>query len=204
MVDGLVKRFAVFCLRSDIVAAVADEIEKTRRLRRYEQFREEYDIHPDAEFNGREITLYGDGDIRIGKGSYIGGHSGVQAVEGQSVNIGKHCAISHQFRIYTGNRVADQDFRETKKSRQGDVNIGDYSWIGSNVFITEGTTIGENAVVGAHSVVTDDLPPHSICVGAPARVKQFKSYLSDDERARLAQENFDVLSDQFQDQFDHY
>ncbi len=58
MVDGLVKRFAVFCLRSDIVAAVADEIEKTRRLRRYEQFREEYDIHPDAEI--RRIAMHRD------------------------------------------------------------------------------------------------------------------------------------------------
>ena len=44
------------------------------------------------------------------------------------------------------------------------------AWIGGNVVIMSGVTIGQNAVVGAGSVVTKDVPPFSVCVGNPARV----------------------------------
>lgn len=44
------------------------------------------------------------------------------------------------------------------------------SWIGQNVVVMPGVTIGELAIVGANSVVTRDIPPRSIAVGSPARV----------------------------------
>ncbi|HEX7003939.1 MAG TPA: acyltransferase [Trueperaceae bacterium] len=50
------------------------------------------------------------------------------------------------------------------------VRIGRGSWIGQNVVILPGVTIGEYAVVGANSVVSGDVPPRSLAVGAPARV----------------------------------
>ena len=50
------------------------------------------------------------------------------------------------------------------------VQIGRGCWIGQNVVILPGVTIGEMAVIGANSVVTHSLPPRSIAVGAPARV----------------------------------
>lgn len=50
------------------------------------------------------------------------------------------------------------------------VKIGSGSWIGQNVVIMPGVTIGELAVIGANSVVTTDVPARSIAVGAPARV----------------------------------
>lgn len=43
-------------------------------------------------------------------------------------------------------------------------------WIGQNVVIMPGVTIGEMSIIGANSVVMDDVPPRSIAVGAPARV----------------------------------
>lgn len=43
-------------------------------------------------------------------------------------------------------------------------------WIGANVTILPGVTIGENAVVGAGSVVTRDIPPYVVAAGNPARV----------------------------------
>ncbi len=48
--------------------------------------------------------------------------------------------------------------------------IRDRVWIGEHVCILPGVTIGEGAVVGAGSVVTHDVPPHSIVAGNPARV----------------------------------
>ena len=46
----------------------------------------------------------------------------------------------------------------------------DRVWIGANVTVLKGVTIGEEAVVGAGSVVTKDIPPRAIAVGNPAKV----------------------------------
>lgn len=52
---------------------------------------------------------------------------------------------------------------------KGKVSIGDNSWIGQNVCII-GARIGRHCVIGANSVVTNDIPDYSVAVGAPARV----------------------------------
>lgn len=52
----------------------------------------------------------------------------------------------------------------------GPVTIGRNVWIGEMVAILPGVQIGDGCVIGAGSVVTRDLPPASIAVGAPARV----------------------------------
>ncbi len=47
--------------------------------------------------------------------------------------------------------------------------IGENAWLGAEVFVGPGVTIGELCVVGARSVVVRDLPPGKICVGQPCR-----------------------------------
>lgn len=47
--------------------------------------------------------------------------------------------------------------------------IGDNAWLGADVFVGPGVTIGELCVVGARSVVVRDLPPRKVCVGHPCR-----------------------------------
>ena len=42
-------------------------------------------------------------------------------------------------------------------------------WIGTGVVVTKGVTIGDGAIVGANSVVTNDVPPFTIVAGIPAR-----------------------------------
>lgn len=49
--------------------------------------------------------------------------------------------------------------------------IGNDVWIGNNVVILTGVTIGDGAIIGANTVVTRDIPPYSVAVGAPAAVK---------------------------------
>lgn len=50
------------------------------------------------------------------------------------------------------------------------VKIGKNVWIGSNSTILPGVTIGDNAIIGAGSVVTKDIPADMIAVGNPAKV----------------------------------
>jgi len=52
--------------------------------------------------------------------------------------------------------------------------IEDDSWIGSNVVVVAGVTIGKHSIVAAGSIVTKDIPPYSVVVGNPGRVlKQY-------------------------------
>lgn len=61
--------------------------------------------------------------------------------------------------------------REYKTSA---VRIEDNVWLGESVSVLPGVTIGKNAIIGANSVVTKDIPENSIAVGNPARViKEF-------------------------------
>jgi acetyltransferase-like isoleucine patch superfamily enzyme len=53
---------------------------------------------------------------------------------------------------------------------KGPTRIGDNCWLGANVVVTSGVTIGERSVIGANAVVTHDIPPWSVAAGAPARV----------------------------------
>lgn len=76
---------------------------------------------------------------------------------------------------------------ERKLSSKGSVNIGDSVWIGDGVVIMPGVTIGSHSVLGANSVVTKDIPPYSVAVGAPAKV--IKSYLNDFGEKIYADEN---------------
>ena len=52
--------------------------------------------------------------------------------------------------------------------------VGDRVWIGANVTILKGVTVGDNAVIGAGSVVTKDIPAQAIAVGNPAKVLRMK------------------------------
>ena len=51
-----------------------------------------------------------------------------------------------------------------------EIRIGNDVWLGANVTILPGVTIGDNVIVGAGAVVTKDIPDNSLAVGVPARV----------------------------------
>ena len=51
--------------------------------------------------------------------------------------------------------------------------IEDHVWIGSKVVILPGVRIGTRAVIGAGSIVTEDIPPRCVAAGNPARVLRY-------------------------------
>jgi maltose O-acetyltransferase len=144
---------------------------------RYNQFRQKYKLSKSFKFNGDNIVFYGSGDIVAGNNSYIGEFSTLQTENGTKIFIGKNCSISHNVRVYTTSVIPDNNWAVSEKIiKRGDVIIEDYAWIGANVFINPGVTIGENAVVGANSVVTRDIPAFSIVGGVPAKIIRMKKF----------------------------
>jgi len=57
---------------------------------------------------------------------------------------------------------------------KGPVVIGNDVWIGANALILSGVTIGDGAVIGAHAVISKDVPPYSIVAGNPGRVVKYR------------------------------
>jgi len=145
-------------------------------------------------------ALFGEHAIRLGRDTLIGPYVSLSAgmMPGQPlisdaiVTIGDRCLIGRQssivghFEIVIGDDVyfgpnvyvTDQnhsvDDPTTPIGRQSageePVSIGNGSWLGANVVVLPGVTIGHHVAVGAGAIVTSDLPDHAIAVGNPARV----------------------------------
>lgn len=142
----------------------------------YEIIRKKYSIDSSFRFNGDIILFYGNGKIICGSNSYIGSYSMLQAYDDCVIKIGNNCSISSNVRIFTQTNIADQDFsNQNREIKIGNVYIEDFTWIGANVVINPGVTIGRNAIVGANSVVTKNIPANSIYGGVPAKLIRNKS-----------------------------
>lgn len=143
----------------------------------HELIREKYGITKSFGFNGKDIKFYGEGKIEIDENSYICNNSLIYLAKNQKVKIGKGCSISHNVKMYTASKIPDYDFKDkiTVPEKKGDINIGDYVWIGANVLINPGVIIGENSVIGANSVVTSDILPYGIYGGVPAKLIRMKN-----------------------------
>ena len=92
---------------------------------------------------------------------------------GENVFIGPNVSLltpMHPFRWQDRNAYKKPDGTITDKEYARPITIGDNCWLAGNVTVCGGVTIGEGCVIGAGSVVTRDIPPHSLAVGVPCRV----------------------------------
>lgn len=145
-------------------------------------------------------ALYGEAAIRVGADTLIGPYVSLSAgmapgqplINDRIVQIGERCLIG-RFSSIVGHLevvieddvffgpnvyVTDQNHstadptlpigRQSAPERA--VRIGRGSWLGANVVVLPGVTIGAGVAVGAGSVVTTDLPDRTLAVGSPARV----------------------------------
>ncbi len=89
---------------------------------------------------------------------------------GISLVIGDDCMFAEQVGVRGGDMhsiVDEQSGRRINPSKN--IEIGKHVWLGRGVTVLKGARIGEHVVVGAHGLVTGALPPHSLCVGSPAK-----------------------------------
>jgi maltose O-acetyltransferase len=87
------------------------------------------------------------------------------------VTIGKGTQIGPAVQIYTADHPRDPIQRQAGLEFGRPVHIGCNVWIGGGAIILPGTTIGDNAVIGAGSVVTRDVPAGATVIGNPARLR---------------------------------
>ena len=93
---------------------------------------------------GPQVNLYNLAPIRLEYGANLSQHCHL-------------CAGTHDFTRWSMPLVTRP------------IVIGRNAWLGTDVFVGPGVTVGELCVVGARSVVVQDLPPRKICVGSPCR-----------------------------------
>lgn len=143
----------------------------------------------DSIVSGQYIFESNEGYITIGDHSYVGGGTFISR---SSITIGNNVTIawggtvydhdSHSLDFMERRKDIDDELSDIRNGRNFIQNkdwsnvkskpivIKDDVWIGMNVIILKGVTIGEGAIVGAGSVVTKDVPSWTVVAGNPAKV----------------------------------
>lgn len=111
--------------------------------------------------------------VEIGAGSHIGQWSCLWAGDSHGrITLGDHALLAPNVFV----TASDYDFDAGEgpvmdlAKREADVHIGANTWLGVNVIVVAGVTIGEGAIIAAGSVVTRDIPAGVVAAGTPARV----------------------------------
>lgn len=128
------------------------------------------------------INVANKGTVYLGEYSKIGVGSKILCVN--KVYIGAYTAIANDVSIVDNNNHPvnpeyrkkmrltphGSDMRKWKHSISSPIIIGENVWIGTNVRICKGVSIGNNSVIAAASVVTKDVPENTIVAGNPAKI----------------------------------
>lgn len=145
------------------------------------------EIGDDVSIGGRNSWAIGfkvsqDAELRIGNRVHIGYQNTISVA--RSIRIGDDTMIAPNVQIYDNishplsplRRLRHDSFTLDEATP---VEIGKNVWIGSHAIILPGSSIGENSVVGAGSVVTRPVPANSFVAGNPARIIRS---IAEDER----------------------
>lgn len=111
------------------------------------------------------------GDVRVGRDCWIGPFTVLDGSGG--LTIGDRTTVSAGAHIYTHDSVDNVRDRAAPIVRSP-TRIGSRVYLGPNVVVARGVTIGDDAVVGANSFVNRDVPAGARAVGNPARILEAK------------------------------
>jgi len=132
------------------------------------------EIHIDANVQYLDGDIWcssDDGVIRIGEKTTISDATLTLTEPKMSITIGTDCLISWKVdvRCGDGHPIVDLATNAVINAARPIV-IGNHVWLAAHVEILKGVTIGDHSVIGAHSVVTHDVPAHAVAAGLPAKV----------------------------------
>ena len=105
--------------------------------------------------------------ISIGAGCYF--NAGTTFIDDWKIEIGSNCLFGPNVTLCTtGHPISPNHRMDGMYSFP--IKIGNTCWIGANVIVLPGITIGDHPVIGAGSVVTKDIPANVVAAGNPCRV----------------------------------
>lgn len=113
-----------------------------------------------------EMVAHPGGRLEIGNGVFL--NYGASLSAHRLVQIGDGCQIGSYACLMDNDYHSVEDRNKPGESRP--IVLGRNVWLGVRVIVLKGVTIGENAVIGAGSVVTKDIPADCVAAGVPARV----------------------------------
>jgi maltose O-acetyltransferase len=126
---------------------------------------------------GTNVTIKANFYCESGENIYLGNNvfinEGCHFGDIDIIIVDDFTLIGPRVQIYTG--YHDKGANAHKMTLSKPVHIGAHCWIGGAAIILPGVTIGDNATVGAGSVVTKDVPANTTVVGNPARALRRKS-----------------------------
>jgi acetyltransferase-like isoleucine patch superfamily enzyme len=107
--------------------------------------------------------------VKIGKG--VSMNQNIYFDAPNPVTIGNFVNVGHGTKFANSAHQLVSNFKTRRPSLSlPPIVVEDYVWLGCNVLILGGVTIGTGSVIGAGSVVTKSIPPHSFAAGVPAKV----------------------------------
>jgi maltose O-acetyltransferase len=128
-------------------------------------------IHTTVTLGPNVVMLAHPDSVKIGQGTYI--NDGILVASNKwPLHIGKNCAIGYRVSIKCithDPRKPTADHLGVGLINGGPIKIGNRCWIGDNVFVREGITLGDDVIVGANSVVTKSFPDGAVIGGVPAK-----------------------------------
>ena len=130
-------------------------------------------IGKNSEYNGQIINpqiIIGD-NVSFSEFNHVGATSYIEI--GNNVLFGSKCYVTdHNHGVYKGDIQSSVNIPPANRDLTvgSSVVIEDHVWVGDNVVILPNVKIGYGSIIGANSVVTKDIPPCSIAVGAPIKV----------------------------------
>lgn len=121
---------------------------------------------------GRDTILAAKGgDIHLADGVNVGSQCRIATQSG--VTIGESTLVAAYAYIGPGNHLWDEEaesFISGDMELKGGVTIGKNVWIGTRATILDGVTIGDGAIIAAHSLVREDVPAGATVAGTPAKI----------------------------------
>lgn len=117
-----------------------------------------------------EQPFYCDYGYNISVGENFFSNMNCVILDEAKVTIGDNVLFAPNVSLYTATHPLDASLRSTGAEFAFPITIGDDVWLGGNVVVLPGVTIGDNSVIGAGSVVTKDIPSNVLAVGNPCKV----------------------------------
>lgn len=121
-------------------------------------------------YAGSRINVNAGAKLSLG-GGYLNHDCVIDCFD--SISIGHHVVISERVVLRDSDNHTIKDIEAISSDESAvtaPIVIGDHVWIGMNVIVLKGVTIGEGAIVAAGSVVNKDVPSHCLVAGVPAKV----------------------------------